>query len=539
MHLLFLLCSSYFCFLSWSKAGLAEDWSRDIRLFWSLIIILIFVWNKFNLIRQNYKALIPIFGFLSFFIISQINPSYSSFDLNNLHSINFKERITQSKSLEKINVVTNGLKLVANASQENPSRGLTIFFDFKNRYKDRFNPSEDDDLWLLIHDVETALQKPNLEFIPSVPISDAYYYIQFYFILFHIFIGYVIFYLVIKYRNLLNYLMWVIFINCALLSLLGIVQKLNYTPSDNALEILGVWDTPEPRYFFSTFTYKNHWSAFALSSLVVGFCLFYKELQFLGHEVFRSFKSMLIVLLCFPIIVSIPYSGSRSGSFLLIIIITSILISLILKINLKRNNIVTLLYTISVLLIGFIFYSNFSKNETFIEMKKNTISQFENMLQGKYPLRIYLWSDALTQCRDRIWLGHGHQGFKTLNPQYQSHHVRSERSKGLENAHNPYIPLVAHAHNDFLEWLCDFGLIGVFIFVIPYLFFLSTICLSSKSTTLKLLSISILLIYVISLFDFPTRTPACLCLSAILHALAAGFFHHYMKRDLSLHKTSF
>jgi len=359
------------------------------------------------------------------------------------------------------------------------------------------------------------------------------------FILFHIFIGYVIFYLIKNYRNLLNHLMWVIFINCALLSLVGIVQKINYTPNDNALEILGIWDTPEPRYFFSTFTYKNHWCAFALSSLIIGFCLFYRELKYLGHEVFRSFKSMLIIMLCFPLIASIPYSGSRSGCFLLIIIISSILISLVLKINFKKNSFIVLLYTISVLSIGFIFSSHFSKNETFIEMKKNSISQLENIFQGKYPLRLYLWSDSLVQCKDRIWLGHGHQGYKTLNPIYQSYDVRSERSKGLENAHNPYIPLVAHAHNDFLEWLCDFGLIGVFIFVIPYLLFLFAIFLGNKSPTIRLLSISILLIYVMSLVDFPTRTPACLCLVAILHALAAGFFHHYRKRDLGLHNTNF
>jgi O-antigen ligase len=539
MHFLFLLCSSYFCFLSWSKAGLAEDWSRDIRLFWSLLIILIFVWSKFTFIRQNYKAIIPIFGILSFFIISQTNPSYSSFNLINFQSINFKERISQSKSLEKINVVTNGLKLVANASRTNHSRGLTIFFDFKNRYKDRFNPSEDDDLWLLINDIEVSLRRSNLKFLPSIPVSDSYYYIHFYFILFHIFIGYIIFYLVKDFRKYLNYLMWIIFINCALLSLVGIVQKINYIPNDNALEILGIWDTPEPRYFFSTFTYKNHWCAFALSSLIIGFCLFYREVKYQGHEVFRSLKSMLIIMLCFPLIASIPYSGSRSGSFLLIIIIVSILILLIFKINFKKNNFIVLSYTISVLSIAFIFFSHFSKNGTFIEMKKNSISQLENMLQEKYPLRFYLWSDTLVQCKDRIWLGHGHQGYKTLNPQYQSHHVRSERSKGLANAHNPYIPLVAHAHSDFLEWLCDFGLIGVFIFVIPYLLFLFAVYLSSNSPTIRLLFISILLIYVMSLFDFPTRTPACLCLVAILHALITGFFHHYRKRDLGLHNTNF
>ena len=332
--------------------------------------------------------------------------------------------------------------------------------------------------------------------------------------------------------------MWIIFINCSLLSFVGIFQKINYIPHDNALEILGIWDTPEPRYFFSTFTYKNHWCSFALPSLIVGFVLFYRDLKYLGQEVFRSYKSMLIIFLCFPIIASIPFSGSRSGSLLLILIVLFIFTVFILRIKFKNNNTI-LFYSICILSIISVFFFYFSKNETFNEMKKNSISQIENTLRGKYPFRFYLWNDALTQCRDKIWLGHGQQGYKTLNPLYQSFHVRAERSKGLENAHNPYIPLVAHAHNDFLEWLCNFGIIGLFIFVIPFLIIQAAIYFTTKSTTVRLLSISTLLIYLMSLFDFPTRTPACLCLLAILHVLTIGFLHQHSTEDLSLHKTKF
>ena len=39
-------------------------------------------------------------------------------------------------------------------------------------------------------------------------------------------------------------------INTGLLAIVGLWQKLNYMPSENLLEILGIWDAPEPRYFF-------------------------------------------------------------------------------------------------------------------------------------------------------------------------------------------------------------------------------------------------------------------------------------------------
>ena len=128
--------------------GQKQDWLRTgaeiLGSSLSLVILLVFFWNRFSFIKRNFSSMIPLFGILSFFIISQINLSYRPFDYQILDKFDYKNRISQSDSLEKANVVANGLKLVANASKEDVSRGLTIFFDFKNRFKDRFKPSDDD-----------------------------------------------------------------------------------------------------------------------------------------------------------------------------------------------------------------------------------------------------------------------------------------------------------------------------------------------------------------------------------------------------------
>ena len=72
-------------------------------------------------------------------------------------------------------------------------------------------------------------------------------------------------------------ILFAVAINGGILSFAGIIQSLIYLPSDNLKEIWGIWDTPEPRYFFASFTYKNHWSSFAILVISYVICLLYKR----------------------------------------------------------------------------------------------------------------------------------------------------------------------------------------------------------------------------------------------------------------------
>ena len=44
------------------------------------------------------------------------------------------------------------------------------------------------------------------------------------------------------------------------------------------------------------------------------------------------------------------------------------------------------------------------------EMKTNSLTQIQNFREGNLPLRFHLWQDALTQIRDKPWLGYGFGG---------------------------------------------------------------------------------------------------------------------------------
>ena len=76
------------------------------------------------------------------------------------------------------------------------------------------------------------------------------------------------------------------------------LSKINYEFSEDAVEILGIWDAPEPRYYFSTFTYKNHWSAFAIMSFFVGCSLLFKPIFIWGKDFYRS-KDFVFYFFCF------------------------------------------------------------------------------------------------------------------------------------------------------------------------------------------------------------------------------------------------
>ena len=153
------------------------------------------------------------------------------------------------------------------------------------------------------------------------------------------------------------------------------------------------------------------------------------------------------------------------------------------------------------------------------EMKINSLTQIQNFREGNLPLRFHLWEDALTQIRDKPWLGYGFGGYASTNLKYQSRIVREERNKVLKNAHSTYVPLIAHAHNDVLEFLIEYGLVGSFVLFFPVLPHLSKILFSKKSFGITILFTGFLIVVLYHAIDFPSRTPATLLSVSFLFAI--------------------
>ena len=500
--------------VSWAKAGLAGDW---ILYTINVIVFLVLISNYKTL---NYKHIIPFILLIVYFIISYFNPSYKILDDNDWRELDIEKNIPTEKNVEKVKFFSENINLLYNSNHRDPDLNLALYFHTYNKYKDNFliNNSPVDNFMNLL--IEKISLKP-IKFLPSVAIKHKNKIFDFIHFFFQLFFG-------IAVYNCLNNLaqirkiILILSCNTLIITIFGIVQKLNYIPSDNLNEIWGIWDTPEPRYFFASFTYKNHWSCFAIMSI---FMIFSIQNKFVDKFYLISNANIIYFISLITIIISIPLSGSRSGT---IICFLSVFILIIFLLSKKRSfnyfRIILVLFIISSALISILWFSSKLDNDTFTEMKKNSQSQINSLQQNKLPLRVLLWNDLVKQISQKPLLGFGFNSYRSLNPYYQSIEVREERNKALFNAHHEFIPLIRYAHNDWLEKLSEFGFLGLLPFL-PFLIALTKLPFTTKSQTSRILSLGVIVYFAYSFIDFPSRNPCCFLTFTMISGLALKYNH--------------
>ena len=513
--------------VSWSKAGLAGEWI----LFTIDAIILL---SLFALYSSKHSLNFCLISFVPFLLLclqfstSYLNPSYRILESKEWYELNIEKAISEETNIEKIIMAAENFKNISNLSFVNPNLSHTVFFDFKNRYFDKF-PQSDSSSAKLIYDYENLISlKPN-GFFPTLAISHTNILIKFFHKICQLSIG-IIFFLLLNDRTTIRKLLFTVTINAGLLALVGIWQKLNYIPSDNLLEILGIWDTPEPRYFFATFTYKNHWSAFALLAITIATGQLVNNFKRYGLDSFRKIKSLCIFLSIIFLTISIPLSGSRSGTLLLaltIAILSVVILKFFCRPSVKKWAILFLSITISfacLLQLGKKLHQ-----ETTHEMVTNFKTQFQQIAQGKLPLRILLWNDLTKQILQKPIYGYGFNSYRTINPIYQSKVVRDTRNIVLANAHNSYTPLIRFGHNDWLEKISEFGILG-FVISVPYLILIIYNLFSTQSLMSRILLIGSLLFLIYSIIDFPSQTPLCLMVFSTLVGISLKYSYLLQKK---------
>ena len=115
-------------------------------------------------------------------------------------------------------------------------------------------------------------------------------------------------FIIFNRRKTIRKVLWLITINALVLSITGFIYKIA-----GSSKILGHFEPADARYFFSTFTYKNHWGAFCILALggIGALTQYYKT-----SSRIRSLRSKspipVLVLASFLIGLTVPLSGSRS-----------------------------------------------------------------------------------------------------------------------------------------------------------------------------------------------------------------------------------
>ncbi|MBT3635431.1 MAG: O-antigen ligase family protein [Opitutae bacterium] len=518
-------------FTSWAKAGLGYEWNLWMIDLVVLFVALSLIGSRSGKSRSFALSLAPILVFGFYIFLSFLNPRYVTLDVKEWNEINADKYFSEETNFEKIGMLSNGFRNINAVREKDPQLALTLFFDLKNRYFDRFDGTDSPSANLLNAYEEKIGRKP-IEFLPSIPLRNSPSIHASIHFLFQLTFGIVTFF-ALRTRNEIRNFVWVIGVNGGLLALIGIIQKVHYVPSDSLKEIFGIWDAPEPRYFYSSFTYKNHWCAFALLSLFAVIALLYYQFKHATKKIIHSKSILFLATISVCLLISIPHSGSRSGFAILVFVLACFVYKFLVgsKISGRKFN-WSLVATSAAALSAIIAFSFYINRDTTKEMLTNTNTQFTDVSNQQLPLRILLWTDLVNQINAETLWGSGFDSYPAINPIHQSKEVRERRSIGLENAHNPYTPLIGHGHSDFLEFISEFG-IPFFMLLIFFPILATAGIIHNPSPFPKIILLGCLAFLLYFLVDFPTRSPACL----LLFSSTLGFSFRYAQLTNSRHNS--
>ena len=319
-------------------------------------------------------------------------------------------------------------------------------------------------------------------------------------------------FIIFNRRKTIRIVLWLITINALVLSITGFVYK-----TAGSSKILGHFEPADARYFFSTFTYKNHWGAFCILALggIGALTQYYKT-----NSSIRNLRSKspipVLVLASFLIGLTVPVSGSRSCTViyaLVHLVYLSQLFSNILPRTIGKtkkifSSVVCALLLLSLLL----FFSFLVAEETHKEMRDITVRQFENLKDGQLETRFYIARDTCKMFLDKPIWGWGLGTYRF---------VINDSDRYLGNEHEYAF---VHAHNDWLQYLAEVGMVGFILLAIlasaPYILYKMR---GMNDPIASWLWGTVLTIYAYALLEFPCRTPAVSTHTVVIVALATRY----------------
>jgi O-antigen ligase len=256
--------------------------------------------------------------------------------------------------------------------------------------------------------------------------------------------------LAVGHRHVIRFLLAVAVANAIALSVFGTVQKLVGSTGI----YFGAVRSPQ-NYFFASFVYDNHWGAFTILMLgaCVGLVLRYAE-GTRGEGFFHGPAFAGLVAAC-VIAISIPLSGSRACTLLLLILAAVATFQGSPRVSRAlRNSGVTpvgafvAMAVAAALTIGAVW---FVAGDVIRARVSTTREQVAAMwAQGGIGSRTILYHDTWRMARTRILFGWGMGSFPAVFPLFNTQESKIDR-----------IPVVYHdAHSDWIQSVAEIGLVG-------------------------------------------------------------------------------
>ncbi len=257
--------------------------------------------------------------------------------------------------------------------------------------------------------------------------------------------------LVFRRRTIVRTLLMVAMFNGLALAAFGTVQKL----SGSTGLYFGLVKIKQP-YFFSSFIYHNHWSAFAVMMAAVCLAVAWRFARHPSPRGFAHTPGLAAILAAFLIATTVPLSGSRSGSVLMAALLIAAFFHWIARLVRQRRRD----HTSPVLPIaGAVLAMVLAGGAVWLIAGEMITARFHLTQQqvatmraaGTIGSRVNLYRDTWHMAKDRPWFGWGMASYEYVFTLYNSQQP------------NPadHLPIFySQAHNDWLQSLAEHGVIG-------------------------------------------------------------------------------
>lgn len=272
-------------------------------------------------------------------------------------------------------------------------------------------------------------------------------------------------YVIFRSRSWLIALGLVIVLHAFVLSLLGIYWHLQKLATGDWL-VLGRVRAPE-EFFFSSFLYHNHWSAFAVLAVAVGLGLWYQFFD--DHVKGRAFAKLVLWVLppvLLVIAATIPLATSRIGTLVLGgVVVGAVIYSLYffaLRLGFSVGWKLGLGVSLACIAVfgGALWFS--VQYGTFERKLGEAVTEYERWNEGTgfLTLRLPIYADTLEMIKDKPVWGWGLGNFQYAFVFYVREEVRIAGPTG-------YHLHFHRAHNDWLEVASEVGIVGLLLLVVP------------------------------------------------------------------------
>ena len=277
-------------------------------------------------------------------------------------------------------------------------------------------------------------------------------------------------------RRHLIYLLWVSVLSTTTMVIVGLIQRLT-----EATHVLWVTKITHP-LFFGTFTYKNHAGAFIFLNLAIALALAVYYFRVSRRRNSKSSPHGFLLLNAMLMAVGVFYTDSRGAMLILAgFCVCSLLLFLLefLKTRSEHSNLwAGVVFACGALGFGWFLstFIDFDKVEGRLNVLLDDVQQLDqgnpDASSVSTKMRYFIYTATIEMIKDRPVFGWGAGIYRYYFPVYQVRYPDihytdwigwgrdPKTGKSIKMPHRTY-HLINNAHNDGLQFLAEYGVVGV------------------------------------------------------------------------------